>query len=107
MDDLQWNKAFALEQSGEDNELLQELLDLLNSSSVSDLEKIKAGIASGDGGAVADAAHSIKGAAASLGVDGLRDVAYDIEKKGRSGQHTDVDIKKLEELVGLLHSLTI
>lgn len=107
MADLQWDQAFAFEQSGEDGELLQELLDLLKSSSLSDLEKIKAGLADDDGDAVADAAHSIKGAAASLGVEALREAAYDIEKKGRAGQHAEIDIVVLEDLVSQLDSLTI
>ena len=107
MADLQWDKAFANEQSGEDSELLQELLDLLRSSSQSDLDKIKDGMAANDGNAVADAAHSIKGAAASLGVEGLRVVAYDIEKKGRAGEHATVNIDELEELIGMLDSLSV
>ena len=105
MADLQWDKSFAFEQSGEDNELLAELLDLLLSSSLSDLDKIKSGLASDDGEAVADAAHSIKGAAASLGVEGLRLVAYDIEKKGRNGQLEEIDLPALEELVGKLDTI--
>ena len=105
MADLQWDKAFALEQSGEDDELLQELLDLLKSSSISDLEKIKAGLLANDGGAVADAAHSIKGAAASLGVEGLRVVAYDIEQKGRAGLQGEITLDDLEDLIGQLDSI--
>ena len=107
MANLQWNKAFALEQSGDDIELLRELLDLLKSTSISDLEKIKTGLGQDDGEAVADAAHSIKGAAASLGAEGLRAAAYDIEKKGRSGQQGDVDLLELEELIVQLDTITL
>nr|MBF0221090.1 Hpt domain-containing protein [Desulfobulbaceae bacterium] len=107
MADLQWDQSFAFEQSGEDRELLLELLGLLKSSSLSDLEKIKVGLADGDGDAVADAAHSIKGAAASLGVEGLRGVAYDIEKKGRAGLQADIEVGILEDLVGQLDTLTV
>jgi HPt (histidine-containing phosphotransfer) domain-containing protein len=105
MSDLQWNKEFAIEQSGGDAELLAELLDLLIDTSNSDLEKIKAGLSAGDGNAVADAAHSIKGAAASLGVDGLRDVSYEFEKKGRAGELADLDITDLENLVADLPTI--
>jgi HPt (histidine-containing phosphotransfer) domain-containing protein len=105
MTDLQWNRSFAFEQSGEDVELLRELLDLLKSSSLSDFEKIKEGLAADDGEAVADAAHSIKGAAASLGVEGLRTVAHAIEKKGRAGQHLDIDVAELEYLIGQLDTI--
>jgi len=105
MSDLQWDREFANEQSGEDAELLAELLGLLSESSKSDLQKIKDGLAAGDAVAVADAAHSIKGASASLGVEGLRAVAHDIEKKGRAGQLDAVNIADLSELVGQLETL--
>lgn len=105
MSDLLWNKAFAQEQSGDDPELLAELLTLLDDTSQEDLAKIKAGLAANDGDALADAAHSIKGAAASLGVEGLQKIAYDFEKKGRAGQLADIDIAQLEDLVGQLATL--
>lgn len=105
MGDLRWNRDFAFEQSGEDTELLEELLDLLVVSSISDLAKVEAGFASGDGDVIADAAHSIKGASASLGVEGLREVAYDFEKKGRAGDLEGLDVSVLEDLVSQLHNL--
>ena len=106
MRDLKWDKAFANEQSGEDPELLAELLGLLSESSKSDLQKITDGMAAGDSQAVAEAAHSIKGAAASLGVEGLRVVAYDIEKKGRANQLAAIDLSDLSQLVRELETLT-
>ncbi len=105
MGDLQWNKDFAVEQSGEDNELLEELLTLLADSSASDLAKIKEGIAAGDGTVVADAAHSIKGAAVSLGLEGLSQVAYEFEKRGRAGELEMLQLDVLEDLVGQLKTL--
>lgn len=105
MNDLIWDKTFANEQAGEDAELLAELLGLLSESSKSDLQKITDGLAAGDAEAVANAAHSIKGAAASLGVEGLRAVAHDIEKKGRAGQLEMIDVSALGELVGKLATL--
>lgn len=105
MSDLKWDRDFAREQSGEDPELLAELLMLLSESSKSDLQKIKDGLAAEDGQAVADAAHSIKGAAASLGVEGLRLAAYEIEKKGRAKQLGGIDITGLGELVEALAAL--
>jgi len=105
MGDLQWDKGFAEEQSGGDLELMEELLTLLDESTQSDFMKIKDGLAAGDSKAVADAAHSIKGAAASLGVEGLRDVAYDLEKMGRQDMLADIDLAALEDLVGQLGTL--
>ncbi|NOX25915.1 MAG: Hpt domain-containing protein [Deltaproteobacteria bacterium] len=105
MTDLQWNKEFSLEQTGGDAELLAELLELLSSTSLADLEKIRAALAAGDGEAVADAAHSIKGAAASLGVEGLRQSAYEFEKKGRAAELDGLDLAELKDLIGQLAGL--
>ena len=105
MNDLEWDKGFADEQAGGDTELLAELLNLLRTSSLADLEKIKAAIIANDGDAVADAAHSIKGAAASLGVEGLRAVSYEFEKKGRAGDLASLNVTDLEELIVQLDGL--
>ncbi len=105
MNNLQWDRSFAEEQSGNDPELLAELLDLLRESSKSDLQKIENGLAAGDGEAAADAAHSIKGAATSLGVEGLRAAASDIEEKGRDGNLDGIDIAVISDLVGQLDSM--
>lgn len=104
---LQWDRNFALEQAGDDDELLVELLDLLRMSSAGDLEKIKAAALAEDAGAMGDAAHSIKGAAASMGVVALRDVAYEIEKKGRAGdlEAAKIHIDELQGLIAELDSL--
>ncbi|MEA2085352.1 MAG: Hpt domain-containing protein [Thermodesulfobacteriota bacterium] len=101
MVDLQWDRDFAFEQSGEDEELLAELLELFTDSAASDLEKIKQGINTQDAEAVGDAAHSIKGAAASLGVEGIRAAAYEIEKAGRAGDLDAVSrsVRDLEAMV--------
>lgn len=85
MADLQWDRNFALEQAGDDEAMLAELLVLFRDSSASDLARINDALAAGDAVAVADAAHSIKGASASLGVEGVRKIAAELEKTGRSG----------------------
>ncbi len=105
MADLQWNKEFAEEQAGGDIELLTELLGLLRSTSIVDLEKIKTALAAQDGDALADASHSIKGASASLGVEALRLVAYELEEKGRAGDLASLNLDALEDLVGQLSTL--
>jgi HPt (histidine-containing phosphotransfer) domain-containing protein len=104
---LQWDRDFAFEQAGEDEELLAELLDLLCLSSENDLDKIRKGADAGDAVAIGEAAHSIKGASSSLGLAGLRDVAYDMEKKGNAG---DLDgalshLPVLESMVSELSAL--
>jgi len=107
MSDLRWNKEFAMEQAGDDPELLAELLTMLADSSRDDLAKIKTAMTAENGDGVADAAHSIKGASASLGVEGLREVASDIEQKGRAATLADIDLGIIEGLVGQLGSLKV
>jgi HPt (histidine-containing phosphotransfer) domain-containing protein len=107
MSDLQWNKKFALEQAGDDQDLLTELLDLLRSSSQGDLQKIKAALKAGDGNGVADAAHSIKGASASLGFEGLRAVAYEFEKGGRAAELAGLDPAVLENMILALNDIAV
>jgi histidine phosphotransfer protein HptB len=104
MNTLNWDKEFALEQAADDAELLQELLDIFKESCMSDFELIKEGIEKGDADQVCSASHSIKGAAASLGVDGIRELTYEIEKDSRAGS-VQVGREKLEELKDLLNQL--
>jgi histidine phosphotransfer protein HptB len=101
---LRWNKEFALEQAADDTELLQELIDVFKESCTNDYNLIRVGVENGDAGQIADAAHSIKGAAASLGFDGLRGLALEIEKDGRAGR-TEVARQRLNELEELLLEL--
>jgi histidine phosphotransfer protein HptB len=107
MADLGWNREFALEQAGEDEELLAELLNLLCSSSIDDLARIKRGMASGDVEAASQAAHSIKGAAASMGMEGLSLLAHEIEQAGMAGDFAMIfsSLGDLEEMVLQLESL--
>jgi histidine phosphotransfer protein HptB len=85
MNTLNWDKKFALEQAADDAELLQELLEIFKGSYGSDLLLIKEGIQKGDTKQVYSASHSIKGAAASLGIDGIREIALVIEADSRNG----------------------
>ncbi|MCK5230192.1 MAG: Hpt domain-containing protein [Desulfobulbaceae bacterium] len=101
MVDLQWDRGFALEQSGDDEELLAELLELFRDSGASDLEKIKQGMSAQDAEAVGDAAHSIKGAAASLGIEGIRAAAHGVEKAGRAAD-LDAAVKLVADLEAMM-----
>lgn len=107
MADLQWNRDFALEQTSDDEEILAELLGIFRESAADDLQKIKDAALAGDAKAASEAAHSLKGASASLGIEGLRIIAYQIEMAGKNG---DLEIAKnnlalLEELVRQLDTL--
>ncbi len=85
MNALNWNKDFALEQAADDAELLQELLDIFKDSFREDLEIIEAGVAENAPGKISAAAHSIKGASASLGIIGINEVAVAIENDSKGG----------------------
>jgi len=85
MADLQWNKVFALEQTAGDEELLEELMALFKDSSSADLEQLRQAIDADDAQAVTRAAHSLKGASASLGMEGIRALAMAVESDARDG----------------------
>lgn len=85
MNALKWDKKFALEQAADDAELLQELLDIFKDSLHSDIQLIAQGLAENNAVKVCRAAHSIKGAAASLGILGIHEIALAIEEESRAG----------------------
>ena len=85
MNKLKWNKDFALEQAADDKELLQELLEIFKDSFKADFARIEEGLGKSAPDQVSAAAHSIKGAAASLGIKGINEVALVIEEDSRAG----------------------
>jgi len=85
MNELLWNREFALEQTAGDEELLDELLTLFRDSSAEDYARLCEAADAGDAEAVVAAAHSIKGAAASLGIEGVRQLALEMESRAREG----------------------
>jgi HPt (histidine-containing phosphotransfer) domain-containing protein len=107
MSDLKWNKAFALEQAADDEELLDELIEIFKESSASDFASLQQGIEKGDAGIARSHAHSIKGAAASLGIDGIRELTEVIEADCREGSLTVATevLPKLDKLLELLREL--
>lgn len=104
---LKWNKTFALEQAADDAELLQELLDIFKTSFASDLQLIKEGVAGSDAEQVAGAAHSIKGAASSLGINGIAEAAKDIEDDSKAGSIGKAKeyLEQLDEMLAELNAL--
>ncbi|MBM9537151.1 Hpt domain-containing protein [Desulfobulbus alkaliphilus] len=104
MVDLQWNRDFALEQVADDEELLDELLALFKESSAADLELLRQAVAADDPDSVLRAAHSLKGASASLGLEGIRQLAQAMENDGRNGSVT-VASARLSDLALLLAQL--
>ena len=107
MSDLRWNKAFALEQAADDEELLQELIEIFKESSASDLANLRKSVEMNDAAMARAHSHSIKGAAASLGMDGIRELAELIESDCREGSLTvAVEVlPQFEKLLALLQDL--
>ncbi len=101
MSTLQWDRAFALEQTAGDEELLEELLILFKDSSADDFKKLCRAAKSGDAEGVMSAAHSLKGASASLGIEGIRVLALEMETEARNGS-VDCALMKSGEMAGLL-----
>lgn len=104
MNVLKWDKEFALEQAADDRELLQELLDIFKESMQSDLYLIQQGLDEGLAAKVCGAAHSIKGASASLGILAIKEIALEIEEESRAGG-LEIARRKLPELQSLLQEL--
>ncbi len=107
MNDLKWNREFALEQAAEDEELLQELIEIFKESSASDFANLTQSVAKGDSDMGRGSAHSIKGAAASLGFDGIREVTEAMEADCRDGSLVVAteQLAKLEKLLALLREM--
>ncbi len=76
---------------GEDD--FKELADLLVTTSLSDIKKLEKGVASGDQNKVAQAAHSIKGAAGNLGFMDISAIAARTEAQARQGILNEVKDK--------------
>ncbi|MDY0391053.1 Hpt domain-containing protein [Desulfobulbus oligotrophicus] len=81
---LQWNKTFALEQTAGNEELLEELLVLFKNSAAADYILLQEGVKKNNPEVVMHAAHSIKGAASSLGIEGIRQLAHAMEIDSRN-----------------------
>lgn len=104
MADLQWNRDFALEQTAGDEELLAELLTLFKDSAAADVEQLRQAIVAGDAPGVVRAAHSLKGASASLGLESIHQLALAMESDARGGS-IDVAQEKIEEMSELLEQV--
>lgn len=82
------DRAAVLDRLGGDEEMLQTFLDLLLQQAAADLPKLTEAVQQGDAKRVEHLAHSLKGAAASLSAERIRQAAYQLETMGRSGDLT-------------------
>jgi PAS domain S-box-containing protein len=78
-------QILALEEPGEPS-LLVELIDAFRNSSAGYLVKLTGALQTGDHETVLDVAHTLKGAAAALGAERVRAIAWALEMRGR--QHS-------------------
>ncbi|MCU0229872.1 MAG: Hpt domain-containing protein [Acidobacteria bacterium] len=77
--------ADGLSRAGDDRAFYRELLDLFLEDTRQRLGQLEMAVSAGDLEQVADVAHSIKGAAASLAAERARALAWSIESRGRAG----------------------
>lgn len=104
MAQLNWDMKFAMEQAADDAELFKELLEIFKQSCDTDIRAIKEGIENDNPKQVYGAAHSMKGAAASLGATMIHDIALTIERDSREGSLSVAKIQ-YERLAALIDEL--
>jgi HPt (histidine-containing phosphotransfer) domain-containing protein len=78
--------------------LLKEMLDLFKTDTPDRIRAIEATLASGDLADMADVAHSIKGAAGTMGAPRLRGISAELEGAGRKGSFSVDSSLLLEQL---------
>ena len=95
------------ENLGLEEEEYLELIELFIETGMSDLDKLQSAIEEGNPEKAANAAHSLKGAAVSLGLIKLSETAREIEEKARNDQLERISEaahelkKKLDEIAEL------
>ena len=92
----------ALARVENDTELYLELIEVLFEDSDQNLTNLDSAVASGDVGAVAEIAHSMKSAFGNLSAKRAFKLCYELEKLGREGQlgHSATLAKQLRDEVG-------
>lgn len=71
------------ENLGLEEEEYLELLELFVETTASNLDRLQSGLAEGDSGEVSEAAHTIKGSSANLGLKKIAESAKGIEERAR------------------------
>lgn len=89
--------ADGLSRVGDDREFYRELLELFLDDARGRMSVLEHALGGHDLAEVTMAAHSIKGAAANLSAGRARELAFAIERRGRSGDEAGLD-----ELLGEL-----
>jgi HPt (histidine-containing phosphotransfer) domain-containing protein len=74
--------------TGGDTEFEREVLVEYLNSAPADVAKLKAAVSAGNAPAASAAAHSIKGASATIGAKGFAAIALELERAGKKGDLT-------------------
>ena len=82
---VHWDRGFALEQAGGDEDLLRELLMIFSGTLAANRQTIEEALTASDFPLVARAVHSIKGSASSLGFAEIAQMADVVENQARDG----------------------
>jgi HPt (histidine-containing phosphotransfer) domain-containing protein len=96
------------ENLGLEEDEYMELIELFIETGISDLEKLNSAIDEENGEEAANVAHSLKGAAGSLGLMEISEIAKEIEGKARSDNLNEIAESaqalkgKLEEIAELV-----
>src|SRR5262249_59357091 len=77
--------SVVMDVSGGDADFERELVEALAVSATENIEKLMFAMASTDFAAMKRAAHSLKGAAASVGANATRDLAKQVEEQAAAG----------------------
>jgi len=81
-----WNKVWMIEHLMDDESLAAEIMELFLLNVPKQILLLKSLLAEGDAHAVRIQSHSIKGAAANIGGERLRDVALKMEEAAKAGE---------------------
>ncbi len=83
-----FNRKALHDNLGGDEELVREILGVFLDDASSRIRAMRENVATGDATGAGEQAHALKGAAANVGGEALRAVAFEMEKAGRAG---DID----------------
>ena len=89
---------------GLDEEDFNELVEIFTDTSFSDIEKINSGLKENNADTIAQAAHSIKGAAANLGFKEIASFAKDIEMDAKEDNITETK-KRADSIIEMLKTI--
>ena len=87
-----------LRRVGGDHEIYDELMELFMENSTSQIEQLKEAVKNKEADSIEKVAHSIKGAAANLGVLLVQQSAFELEQIG-SGSKLDMADQSLDKLI--------